>query len=134
MTRWTVAMVEERLQEAACTLRRLPPVKICGYFSAWPQILHDADDKRDWETDVIHRGPPSPQAISRMEETLEWFCWLKPDESHLIWMRANNTSWKTICWQMGCARNTAWRHWVYALAKIASRLYAEKHVRRTICK
>jgi hypothetical protein len=122
MTVWTASMVEARLEEAASTLRRLPPVKVQGYFSVWPQILHDADDKRDWETDVIRLGPPDPAAISRMEETLEWFRWLTPDENRLVWLRAGKEPWKVICARMGCCRTLVWRRWAFALAKVAYRL------------
>ena len=119
MTEWTASIVEERLEEAAATLRRLPPVKLRGYFSAWPQIIHVAEDKRDWEVLVKRLGPPSAQAISRMEETLTWFRWLTPDENRLIWLRANKASWKAFGWRLGCDRTTSWRRWVYALTIIS---------------
>jgi len=126
MSRWTASMVEERLLEAAATLLRLPPVRVRGYFSAWPQIIHNAEDRRDWEVVVRRLGPPSAKAISRMEKTLAWFQWLTPDEKRLIWLRANNVSWKAICWRMGCCRTVAWERWVFALTKIASALTLEK--------
>ena len=31
-------MVEERITEAAAVLRRLPPVRVAGYFGTWPEI------------------------------------------------------------------------------------------------
>jgi len=119
MTEWTASIIEERLEEAAATLRRLPPVKLRGYFSAWPQIIHVAEDKRDWEVLVKRLGPPSAQAISRMEETLTWFRWLTPDENRLIWLRAEKVSWKSICWKLGYSRTTAWRNWVFAVHKVS---------------
>jgi len=128
MSLWTASMVEEQLEEAAATLRRLPPVKVSGYFSCWPQIAHDADDRRGWEVLVRRLGPPSARAISRMEETLTWFRWLTPDENRLIWLRANNISWKAIGWRIGCCRTVAWERWVFALAKIASELNYKKAV------
>jgi hypothetical protein len=33
--------VEERLRSAARTLRRLPNVKVQGYFSTWPTIIRE---------------------------------------------------------------------------------------------
>ena len=38
MTEWTPEMVEERLFEAGAVLKRLPPVKVGGYFSTWPTM------------------------------------------------------------------------------------------------
>ncbi len=119
ITKWTESMVETHLEEAASTLRRLPPVKVTGYFSVWPQIIHDIYDKQDWEKQVVRRGPPSAQEISRMEETLTWFRFLTPEENRLIWLRANGVGWKAVCWRIGCCRRTAFSHWVYALAKVA---------------
>jgi len=126
MTRWTASMVEDRLEEAARTLRRLPPVQVCGYFSAWPQILHEANDKLVWAIEAVRLGPPDPAAISRMEETLAWFRWLTPEENRLIWMRASKTRWKSICVRFGCGRTTMWEKWVCALSKIAYMLSCEQ--------
>ena len=35
---WTVEQVAERFREAAETARRLPPVRVQGYFNLWPPI------------------------------------------------------------------------------------------------
>jgi hypothetical protein len=37
----TEKYVEERLREAARTLRRLPEEKVKGYTSSWPAIVRD---------------------------------------------------------------------------------------------
>jgi hypothetical protein len=34
--------------------------------------------------------------------------------------------WKTLCWELGCDRTTAWRKWVIALTKISVRLNHQK--------
>ena len=52
---------------------------------------------------------PSPQAISRMEETLTWNRFLEPDEAHLMWARAEGVPWKGICYRFGISRPTAHR-------------------------
>ena len=36
---WTADDVADHFAEAFRTLRKLPPVKVQGYFSAWPQAL-----------------------------------------------------------------------------------------------
>jgi hypothetical protein len=66
--------------------------------------------------------PPSPAAISRMEEALAWLRWLKPEHAKLIWARAEGTPWKLICWRFGIARATAHRWWRCGLSLIAYRL------------
>lgn len=68
-------------------------------------------------------GPPTPDAISRMEETIQWIFWLDDEEERrLIWLRAERVYWKQICWRLGCGRTKAWQMWTYALLKIVTRL------------
>ena len=69
MTVWTPALVEERLAEAAFVLKRLPGPRRQGYFSTWPAIVQSFADRVGQEPKPM-RVLPSPQAISRMEETL----------------------------------------------------------------
>ena len=38
MTEWTIEDVAARFEEAASTARRLPPVRVQGYFNCWPEI------------------------------------------------------------------------------------------------
>ena len=44
MAEWTRDMVEERIVEAAAVLRRLPPVRVSGYFGTWPEIQRTAKE------------------------------------------------------------------------------------------
>ena len=59
---WSVEQVAERFREAAQTARRLPPVRVQGYFNTWPAILREP-----WETyaaeDGLYRYPPDAAAI-----------------------------------------------------------------------
>jgi len=121
---WTPEMVAGRLAEAADTLRRLPAVKVQGYFSAWPPIVRDFWEAFGWNDAEVRLGPPTPKAIDRMDETIEWFKWLEPDETKLIWLRAEGVRWKLICARFRIGRTTAWYRWSGALAKIAARLNA----------
>src|ERR1700722_17326141 len=111
MTEWTASLVEERMQEAAQVLRRLPPVKVRGYFNTWPYILHSAEDKSEWEQEYRRLGPPDAASISRMEETLTWLVWLTPAENNLLWMRSYRMPWKEVCPRIGLGRTAAWRNW-----------------------
>lgn len=120
-TRWTPSLVEERLVEAASVLKRLPEPKLQGYYNLWPRIIYEFSD-------LVGQGPrpmrvlPSPQAISRMEETLTWTVGLDPVDGKTVWMRAFGERWKTICWTVGLQRSAAHEHWLYALCVIAWRL------------
>lgn len=118
---WSVDDVAERFREAAQTARRLPPVRVQGYFNTWPAIL-----RQPWETysgdDVLYRAPIDPAAIDRMEETMRWVLWLTEEQRHLVWMRAEERGWREICRRFGCDRTTAWRRWQKALDIVACRL------------
>jgi flavin-binding protein dodecin len=121
---WTPEMVQARLVEAADTLRRLPAVKVQGYFSTWPPIVRDFWEAFGWNDVEVRLGPPAPDAIDRMDETLQWLRWLEPDETRLVWLRAEGVRWKLISARFGIGRTTAWYRWSGALAKIAARLNA----------
>ena len=118
---WSADDVAERFREAAQTARRLPPVRVQGYFNTWPAIL-----RQPWETysgeDVLYRFPPDPAAIDRMEETMRWVLWLSVGQRKLVWMRADDYDWRDICRRLGCDRTTAWRHWKKSLAVVAEHL------------
>lgn len=113
--------VEERFEDAARTLRRLPAVRVRGYASAWPPIVRSAAEAYGWEPASAPRLSPSPQAISLMEETFTWLSWLKePDDARIVWLRAEGVRWKPICWRIGLSRATAWRRWAAAMITIAN--------------
>jgi hypothetical protein len=44
MADWTREQVEERLIEAADVMKRLPEVRVQGYFSVWPKIVYEFGD------------------------------------------------------------------------------------------
>lgn len=119
---WTPACVEERLHEAADVMKRLPEVRVQGYYSLWPKMLAEFSDLVGQEPQPLKRPPPSPDAITRMEETLGWLRWLEAEDAKLAWARAERTPWKMICWRFGVCRATAHRRWEYALSLITWRL------------
>lgn len=125
MNSWTIEDVAARFAEAANTGRRLPPVRVQGYFTTWPAIL-----RREWETlsadeKSHHHQPPSPASIDQMLETMRWTLWLEEEQRHLVWMRAKQCEWKDICRRFGCDRTTAWRRWHKALLIVAVSLNAK---------
>lgn len=122
MAEWTMDDVAARFVEAAETGRRLPPVRVQGYFNVWPAFV-----RKEWEDftdkDYEYRPlPPTPEAIDRMLEAMRWVQWLEEEQRHLIWMRAKHREWKDICRRFGCDRTTAWRRWQRALQVVADRL------------
>lgn len=122
MTEWTREQVEERLDEAADVMKRMPAVKVQGYYNLWPSVVREFADLVGQEPQRLRRPPPAPDAISRMEETLGWLAWLEPEDARLVWMRAERARWRAICQRFGIARATAHRRWEYALCVILWRL------------
>ncbi len=120
--RWTASLVEERMVEAADTLRRLPEERVQGYFSTWPPVIRDYWEAFGREDVRLRRGPPSAAAIDRMDEAMTWLAWLDPAEARIVWLRASGERWKTVCWKVGLARTAAHQHWMYALCVISWRL------------
>ncbi len=120
---WTGESVADHFEEAVRTLRKLPPVRVTGYFNAWPEVLRSAKEIAAMEPEPM-RLLPSTGAITRLERTFDWMLWITVEERKLIWLRAARVPWKAITFEFGCDRTTAWRRWTLALTKIASRLNA----------
>ena len=122
MADWTPKMVEERLVEAAAVLRRMPPVRVQGYFNLWPPIVYDFGDLVEQEPPRLRMPYPSPDSISRMEETLGWTAGLDPIDAKIVHLRASLKPWKDICWTVGLKRSAVHERWLYALCTIAWKL------------
>lgn len=120
----TPTEVEDRFEEAAATLRRLPGVRVPGYFSTWPPVVRNIHEAFGWEPARFARIPPTAEAIARMEETFTWLAWLDGEDARIVWLRAEGVRWKPICWRIGISRATAWRRWAAALITVANRLSA----------
>ena len=103
-------------------MRRLPPVRVQGYFNTWPAIAHEFSDRIGQEPSHMRRPPPSPDAITRAEATLLWLRWLEVEDARLVWMRAGRARWREICQRYGVSRATANRRYDYALTLIVWRL------------
>lgn len=123
MTNKTYTMLEiaDRFEAAVATMRRLPSVKAQGYFNTWPETVKTIWEKLS-EEKCHHLGPPSPIAISRMEETINWIFWLEEEERKIIWLRASKVKWKAICWRMGYGKTKTRNIWTTALLKISTKL------------
>ena len=121
---WTADCVADHFEEAFRTLRKLPPVKVQGYFNTWPEIVRTSREIAFMEPEPMHIRP-SAAAITRLEQTFDWVLWIEEAERKLVWSRAARVPWKVISHEHGCDRTTAWRRWQLALTKIAARLNAQ---------
>ena len=127
--------IEDRFEEAALTLRRLPNPPgsgARGYGRSWPDYVHEARHAYGYE-DARMRVIPNSREIQRMEETLGWLALIGGDSEQaiidnrrIVWMRAEGYRWKQICRTVGCVRSTAWRRWTAALVTIANRLNRQR--------
>ena len=126
---WTTTRVEDRLESAADVFRSLPGVMPQGFFNAWPEYFHSFADKVGQEPQM-RRPRPGPRQITEAEEALLWLRWLERDDARIVWLRAERTPWKPICWQMGISRATANRRWQYGLAVMVWKLNGKQVPRR----
>jgi hypothetical protein len=123
--KWDGKMVADRMEEAAATLKRLPDEKIRQLKSNWPETVPVWGDYGDEKT-RLRLGPPSPDAIDRMDEALGWLNWLEPNHARLVWARAERIPWKLIMRQFGRARSTLSAWWMSALCQMAAILNNSK--------
>lgn len=119
---WTVDDLAARFEEAASTGRRLPPVRVQGYFNTWPAFV-----RKEWEAfaanERVYRPfPPSPVDIDRMLEAMRWVQWLEVEKRHLVWMRAKRYGWRDISIRFACSTKTAQRHWQRAIQTVTDHL------------
>ena len=131
MTEWCTDTVAARLEEAANTGRRLPPVRVQGYYTVWPVFV-----RQEWETlaadEKVYRPfPPSPKDIDRMLEVMRWVQWLEVEQRHLVWMRAKRYGWREIGIRFACCTKTAQRHWQKAMQTLADHLNGHAQPQRS---
>jgi hypothetical protein len=69
---------------------------------------------------MVHEGRMTP------DEAMLWLRWLEIEDAKLLWLRAERTAWKPICWQFGLSRTAATRRWQYGLAVIVWRLNGKR--------
>lgn len=130
MAEWTREQVEERLIEAADVMKRLPEVRVQGYFSLWPATRESFADRVGAEPKQLKRPAPTRDAIDRMDEALPWLQWLEAEDAKLVWSRVQGTRWKEICWRFGTTPVTAHRRFAYALSVIVWKLNGKRLPRK----
>jgi len=108
--------IEDRFEEAALTLRRLPNPPgsgARGYGRSWPDYAQEARHAYGYG-EARMKVIPNARQSARMEEALGWLALIggnseeiAADNRRIVWMRAEGYRWCQICRAMGCARSTA---------------------------
>ena len=124
-----IAMVKARLREAAATLKRMH-LERWDYPSQrtawWPDVVRQVSDAYGYQDTHMARSVPAPGAIDSMEEVLRWLLWVEDDgDRRLLWMRAEQITWRQLEDMDGRSRETLRKMYDKALAVIVGRL-AEK--------
>jgi hypothetical protein len=136
----TRAEIEDRLEEAALTLRRLPNPAgsgARGYGASWPEYIRDVKHAYGYH-EAQMKVIPNAREIQRMEDAIDWLRLIvyadDPDRTaidrRIVWMRAENHRWRHVCRTVGLGRSQAWRRWVAALITIERRLAADWRKRK----
>ena len=115
----TINQVAESLKEAATNLRQLQEEKLQRVKSNGTETIPVWGDYGD-EKNRVRLGPPSPEAIDRMDETLDWMRWLELDETKLTWAVACGINRKVIGAKFGIHRGTVWREWKAIMRKLTA--------------
>ena len=123
---WTPDSVAARFEDAAVTSRRLPSVKVQGYFNAWPTIVRCQWEMLATDERVVCRFQPTPKDVEDMLEVMLWVQWLEVEQRHLVWMRAKRYGWREISIRFGCCTKTAQRRWMKSLQSVSDHLNAKQ--------
>ncbi|MEO5334734.1 MAG: DUF6362 family protein [Magnetococcus sp. YQC-5] len=121
--RWTPKMVVDRLETAASTLCCIPAtsLKARAHDRGWPAVIMGVVDARSLDESVVRLGIPPADAVTRMDDAMEWLHWLaEPDQVRLVWLRASRTPWKMIMRRFGISRSTAFTRWNAAILQIVA--------------
>ena len=119
---WNETRVEERINEAVDTLKRVPAPSMRRQLTSWPDYIHDAHEAYGYTGFRPSRTPAAPDAITRLDETLGWLRWLPREAQHILWSRASGLSWRRIAGFAGKAPNTCRAWYLAAIHYITTRL------------
>jgi hypothetical protein len=117
------------MEEAADTLRKLPPVIPRARLCSWPAIIRDFWELYCDSDPLPRRSAATSKAVTEMDEALEWLSWVPLREARVIWMRACHIRWRLIAERMNVSRRTASDSWKKGLEAIAARLNQEQAIK-----
>ena len=127
---WTMAAVESRIAEAIDTLKRVPAPDIQRNVTRWPEFIRDVHEAYGYAHTRLRLAPAAPEAITRLDETLEWLRWLPPAAQRILWSRAGGFSWRKIAAFVGKSPNTCRAWHLAALHYLVVRLNDRGHAPR----
>jgi len=103
-------VIELRLREAVLTLKRvrgngrdMP----AGFTSSWPPVVHDwqaygGEAMKKRQEDATNRpAAPTPGAIDRMDQALQWLWWVPNGSRIVVVARATGVSWGVLVKKTG---------------------------------
>lgn len=95
----TPDVVKARFEEAADTLRALrlsARDRPSTTLARWPDVVHQAMLAYGWTATKVRPPAPSPDAIDRLDRTLEWLWPLADDERRVVMARAFRLPWRRL--------------------------------------
>lgn len=115
--------IARQIEEAANTMRYLPPVAVRNTFCAWPDYIHTfADMVGIKPMPGKPRIRPTAAQLKRMDEVLIWLTWLEPKVARIVWARAEGFAWRKIAAIAGISDKTCRTHCAAGVIDIARRL------------
>jgi hypothetical protein len=121
---WTPAMVQAYLEDAADVMKALPRPRVQGYFSTWPDPVHDFWDAYGW-TATENRWRPTARQISQMEYVCEWIRVVSVRDGKIIWRRACRVPWKVISSDLHTSRTAITNWYNFGIGQIVAHLNAQ---------
>ncbi len=119
-----VVEIQERLREAALTLRRLREhgLKPQALRAHWPAVVRSSADAYGYYDALAREATPSSEEMERMDEAIAWLLWLEEAERKVVWARACGVPWRALEDRDGRSVVTLRKYWNEALEEIALHL------------
>lgn len=89
--------IRAALEEAAETLKRMPPGLRRPRLTSWPDVVRDSAGLLGPSPDRRTRpAAPTPGAIDRMDRALLWLLACDAEARRLVWARACRVPWRKL--------------------------------------
>ena len=130
-----ISLIKIRLRMAAETLgdlrreRHSLPDRVRAH---WPDVIHDwlAYDgawAKDRQKEAVNTPAiPSPEAIDRMDQALQWLLWVPELSRRLVFCRAVGVSWRALAVEIRLPVIEVRTRYKLALEEILRHLVEEK--------
>lgn len=125
----TIDEIKENLRFAADVMKRMPPVKVEGYFCTWPKFYTVDEDMENLSEIWL---PPLPEEIKTMEEILEWLKYTSLENRRIAWLKACGMGWKQMEKRYKTSRSTLARQYKTALNDIKENLENDENLKKSL--